>query len=133
MENTSGKHQLQLPLCLSAQCQGTDDVNDACLNSIVIHFRHTAMIALVRAFICAGPDTSLSSLFPLFNLATVLVTSLFAVQLPKKGINGLLSLEKPSMNHKGHNEEMEGRDTEMKKTHRACGEVDVFEMQKAWP
>lgn len=37
------------------------------------------------------------------------------------------------MNHEGHNEEMEGRDAEMKKTHKACGEVKVFEMQKAWP
>lgn len=85
MENTSGKHQLQLSLCLSAQCQGTDDMTDASPSSIVIHFHHTiAVFALVRAFICTGQDTSLSSLFPVFNLATVLVASLFAVQLPKK-------------------------------------------------
>lgn len=37
------------------------------------------------------------------------------------------------MNHEGHKEEMEGRDAEMKKIHKACGEVNVFEMQKAWP
>lgn len=84
MEITSGKHQLQLPLCLSAQCQGTDDVIDACPNSIVIYFRHTAVFALVRAFICAGQDPSLFSLFPLFNLATVLVTSLFAASQASK-------------------------------------------------
>lgn len=71
------------------------------------------MFALVTAFICAGQGTS--SLVPPFNLATVLVAYLFAVQLPKKANKWTLPLEKPSMNHVGHNEEMEGRDTEMKK------------------
>lgn len=108
-------------------------MTDACPYSIVIHFYHAAVFALVIAFICAGEDTSLSSLFPPFNLATVLVASFFAVQLPKKANKWTLSLEKLSMNHEGHNEEMEGRDAEMEKTHKACGEVKVFEMQKAWP
>ena len=85
MENTSGKHQLQLPVWLSAQCQGRDGMIDACPNShnLVIHFIHTAVIALVTAFTCPGQDTSLSSLIPPYNLPRVLETFLFAAQQGK--------------------------------------------------
>lgn len=97
MENIPGKHQFQLPLWLSAQCQGRDGLSQQSFSyNLVIHFLHTAVIALVTAFSCPGQYTSLSSLIPLYNLPTVLETSLSAPQLPKKA-NKWTPLPKPPL------------------------------------
>lgn len=71
-----------------------DTYPNSCSHSLVIHFLHTAVIALVTDFTCPEQDTFLSSLilFPTYQQFWKPVSA----QLPKKA-DKQASLPKPSL------------------------------------